>query len=1066
LTIFTLGLYLEHLFTNNTTGNLVIVFILMTFLGLLQHAAGQVAFNCLDVNNGLPSNRVDCILRDTDGFVWLGTDAGLCRFDGSETTVFSHNPTDSTTICDDQVRCLFQDRHGLIWIGTARGVSVFNPEENLFSNYYHDAADPNSLSFESIQIITADAEGNIIITNDGRGMDIFNPVSGSFHHVLPSDQTDFLPIRYINTCISATHDPFDHRIIWFGTLQGILRYNTETGEFHHFQLRLERAFNPASFSEMVHTVLDILVDPDRKLWLATWGGGLCHFNPLDSTFDIYNFEPLEPRNPLRNNAVRLLQKNEEEFWVLTRSKGTALFNRLTRQFTFFPVNNPGTDQGYIPTDIISGEDGFIFISSGSGMFFTNSNAWQFEKTFLPYPLKGIAACPADTGIIYTGIISNYGKLVIYNTITKTYSTYGYQPLTDRSENFFQDIICGKERTWLIENFNLYWWNSGKKSIELYTGFNPSASSVSDTARVPFLITGCETASGELWIGSKFHGIFRLMLPTHEVKNYHFPDESAGNTYMNNFVHVLFPDSKGRIWYSSTDFGFFNPETQRFFSFTMGRDFPEAPVKSIKVISMTETPDGNIWLGTVNSGIHMIDPSGNPSYAGYFMSHTGLTGSTVRDLITDNLGKVWAITDKGLSSIDPQTGRIDNYGPEYGLNDLDEMAMLPSGEIVIDASHGIYRFNPGQVHTINHEIIPYIKAFRVFDSIVGYYPQLKGKKKIDLRYNQNFFSIEYGAINFFNPGETVYSYKLEGMDENWIRAGQRKYVSYTNLAGGVYIFRLRASDSQERYAETSLALHVGTPYYKTIWFLSVIAMLIMITLYAVLRYRMQQIRKEQEIRMTYDKMINQLEMKALRAQMNPHFLFNSLNSIRYYILKEDTDHAADYLTKFSKLLRLILKNSRQNLISLEEELKTLDIYVNFEQMRFGKSFEYLLNIEKGVNCDKIMIQPMTLQPFVENSIWHGLMPKEDGQRRLEVSLRVEGNILRIFIEDNGIGRDAARMMKQSADTGESKSYGMKITHERFSMLQRIRGKKSDFEVEDLFDEDQQPAGTRVTINYEL
>lgn len=1066
LLIFTIEIRLNQLIKGKAIHSLAVALFALVYFLQQHHACGQHAFNHLDEGNGLPSNMVDCIMEDRDGFIWLGTNTGLCRFDGSETIVFQHDPTNPATICDDQVRSLYQDRGGWIWIGTARGVSAYNPIENRFTNFFHDAADPRSLSFESIQVITGDPAGNVIITNDGRGMDLLDSTSGSFIHVMPSDQVSFLPARYINTCICAVSDPGDNRIIWFGTLQGILRYDSETGGFEHFQLEKSQAVNPSKFSEMVHTVRDILVDSDGQLWLATWGGGLCHFNPGDGTFEIFNYEPLQPLNPTRNNLVRLLEKNDNEFWVLTRSKGVAVFNKTTRQFTFFPITDRGVEPGIIPTDIIITKNGFLLISTTSGLYFSHPDAWQFNKTIIPHPLKGIAACPSEPGVIYTGMTGTYGRYVVFNIETGRYSSYGYKPENDRSENFFQDFFCGKERNWLVENFNLYWWDRDKNRIELYGDFNPSAASVSDTARLPFLISGCESDSGEIWIGSKFHGIYRIIPQTGEVKNYHFPDESAGNSYLNNFVHVLFPDSKGRIWYSSTDFGYFDTGTQKFTAFTMGRDFPASPVPSIKVISMTETPDGLIWLGTVNSGIHVIDPAVTPVYAGFYMSHTGLSGSTVRDLLTDNMGMVWAITEKGLSRIDPGSGRIDHFGPEYGLAGLDEMANLSSGEIAITANEGIYRFEPGQAKALNHTIIPYIKSFRVFDSIAGYFPQLDKAGNISLKHDQNFFSIEYSVINYFNPAQTVFSYMLDGMDDTWITAGKRKYVSYTNLPGGDYVFRLRASDGKERFAETSLALHVGTPYWETPWFYTLMVVLASTLVYMAFRNRVQQLRKQQEIRSSYDRMVNQLEMKALRAQMNPHFLFNSLNSIRYYILKEDADHAAEYLTKFSKLLRLILRNSRQNMISLAEELETLNIYVNFEQMRFGKSFDYRLDIDKGVNTAEIMIQPMTLQPFVENAIWHGLMPKEDDQRRLRVSIKADGNILRIIVEDNGIGRAAARLLRQPDEGAENKSYGLQITRERFSILQRIRGKKSDFEVEDLFDLDQNPCGTRVTIDYEL
>ncbi|MFO7614609.1 MAG: histidine kinase, partial [Bacteroidales bacterium] len=777
-------------------------------------------------------------------------------------------------------------------------------------------------------------------------------------------------------------------------------------------------------------------------------------------------EPPEPVNAFRNNIVKLHRKNGGEFYILARSRGVAVFNTTSHQFTF--LTNPEDDDELrvMPSEMITDDNGFLWLSTTShGLLFTNTDAHQFGKINIPYPLRGVAVCPVGPDLVHTGIPGNYGKFVVFNTRTSQFSTYGYTPVNDRSENYFQDFFCGKERTWLIENFNLYWWDDRQQKVRLYGAFDPARASVANIADIPYLISGCESPEGELWIGSKFHGIFRIIPETGSVINYYFPDETAGNTYLKNFVHIMFPDSQGRIWYSSTDFGYFDPVRQRFVNFSLGNDFPEAPVKSAIVTAITETPDGLIWLGTVNSGVMVIDPEPPASFSGFYMSHNGLAGSHIYHMITDDNGDVWTVTDKGLSRIIPSAGTVENFGPEYGLTHLKQLARLGSGEIVVVADNGPYLFNPSEITPLKPEIKAYIKAFRIFDRVAGHDEHLRHLQRINLKPKENFFSIEYGAINYFSPEKTVFTYKFEGLDEDWILAGNRKYVSYTNLPGGSYTFRLRASDGNEQFSEVGLHLFIKTPFWKTIWFYGLILLFLSLAIYGFFRFRMRQVRKQEELKADYDKMINQLEMKALRAQMNPHFLFNSLNSIRYYILKEEFENATEYLTKFSKLLRLILKNSRQNMITLAEEIETLNIYIQFEQMRFGKGFEYILQIGNEVSLAEIMIQPMTVQPFIENAIWHGLMPKEN-DRRLLLTIFKEGNILNIIIEDNGIGRAAARLMKQDTEISESKSYGMQITGDRFKMLQRIRGKKSDYEIEDLIDPDEQAAGTRVTIRYEI
>jgi ligand-binding sensor domain-containing protein len=1043
--------------------------LIFTFLVLIVEsfntATGQYLFHHLTQEKGLPSNHIHCLMKDTTGFIWLGTNSGLCRFDGNEAIVFRHNPVDSNSLCDDDIRSIYQDNDGRIWIGTIRGVSVYSSETGLFKNYFHDPADQNSLSNDKIQFITGDDSGFIYIATDGNGLDIFDPHNQTFSNLLPSGQTDARPARFVNTFIGYAHDPRENHIIWFGTQAGVLKFNTRSWTFHHYPLETKSAGNPQLVSERERVIRDILIDGSGKLWLATWGGGLCYFDPETGKYDIYKYEPLLPATGYRNNIGKLHWKNSKEIWILAPHRGIAVFNTITREFHFL-TDDRQEEMAINPSDIYQDAAGFVWISSYSnGLIFANLAAHQFNKTAIPYPLKGLAISNTNPDLICTSIPETYGRLLIYNTREEQYAVHGYTPRTDHAENYFQCLVPGSDRLWLLESYDLFFWDEEVNKVKHFPDFNPMATKVSESALNPFLISGCESRSGELWIGTTFNGIFRYNPDNHMTTNYYYPGELSGNIYLKNFIYVLFADSKDRVWYGSTDFGYFNPELQKFVNLSLGNDFPEAPVKSAIIRSITETPNGHIWLGTINSGIQVIDPNEPKSFIGSFMAHNGLAGSLILDMTVDRKGHVWAVTDKGLSRINPQTQQIENYGREYGLTHLNEVTTLSNGDILVLANWGFYRFDPEGAGLFRNNLKPYIKAFRVFDKPLDIKTGSDEKGRISLKPDEKFFSIEYGVINFFDPEQTTFSYLLEGFDQQWTMAGDRRYVSYTNLPGGSYTFRLKASSGSGRYEEISLPLFIRTSFWKTLWFYLMIIMVISIMVFGLFRYRIHQVRRQEEIRAGYNKTISQLEMKALRAQMNPHFLFNSLNSIRYYILKEDLDNASDYITKFSKLLRLILRNSRQNMITLAEELETLSIYVEFEQMRFGKSFIFNKSIDPAVKPDDIMIQPMTIQPFIENAIWHGLMPKED-DRKLWLSISQTDNYLTIVVEDNGIGRNEAKALKQDSNMGDTKSYGLQITSERFDMLQKARGKRSEFEITDLTDSEGNAAGTSVKIYYEI
>jgi hypothetical protein len=205
---------------------------------------------------------------------------------------------------------------------------------------------------------------------------------------------------------------------------------------------------------------------------------------------------------------------------------------------------------------------------------------------------------------------------------------------------------------------------------------------------------------------------------------------------------------------------------------------------------------------------------------------------------------------------------------------------------------------------------------------------------------------------------------------------------------------------------------------------------------------------------------ELEMQALRAQMNPHFIFNCLSSINRFILKNETEAASDYLTKFSRLIRMVLNNSKNPFITLEDELDMLKLYLDMERLRFKDSFDYSINFINSIDVDNVFVPPLLLQPFAENAIWHGLMHKE-GQGYLEIALSIENKILTCIITDNGIGRNKAAIFK-SKSAEKQKSMGLHITTERLAILNKNMGEQTYFNIEDITDDDGKVAGTKVIL----
>jgi LytS/YehU family sensor histidine kinase len=211
---------------------------------------------------------------------------------------------------------------------------------------------------------------------------------------------------------------------------------------------------------------------------------------------------------------------------------------------------------------------------------------------------------------------------------------------------------------------------------------------------------------------------------------------------------------------------------------------------------------------------------------------------------------------------------------------------------------------------------------------------------------------------------------------------------------------------------------------------------------------------------FQQQATELEMQALRAQMNPHFIFNCLSSINRFILINKTEEASDYLTKFSRLIRMALHNSEKTLITLESELEALRLYLDLERLRFKNAFDYSITFINSIDTNAVYIPPMLIQPFAENAIWHGLMHKK-GVGCLEIQMCSEDKALTCVIMDNGIGRDKAGTLN-SKSAEKNKSMGVEITTSRLALLNKSKNEAAIFNIEDLFDEDGKSSGTKVTL----
>ena len=321
------------------------------------------------------------------------------------------------------------------------------------------------------------------------------------------------------------------------------------------------------------------------------------------------------------------------------------------------------------------------------------------------------------------------------------------------------------------------------------------------------------------------------------------------------------------------------------------------------------------------------------------------------------------------------------------------------------------------------------------------------------------------ISIITPGnyldqELEFAYKLNGYDRDWIVTESTQLARYTNLPAGDYEFNFKCRFPGQEWVEGRVVgISKSIVFYKRPWFQIGLGLMLFGIILLISVWRVRSIRSREKLKTEFNKRLGAVEMSALRAQMNPHFMFNSLNSIKYYILNEEPDNANKYLTKFSKLMRLVLNNSKTSFVTLADELLALELYIELESLRFKHSFEYRIDVASEIDSQSTYIPPMIIQPYVENAIWHGLLQK-NGPGQLLISAQMNREQLSIYVEDNGIGREAASRSNTAA--APRRSYGTQITKDRIDLINETLGISAAVAITDLYADDGSPAGTLVTI----
>ncbi len=504
--------------------------------------------------------------------------------------------------------------------------------------------------------------------------------------------------------------------------------------------------------------------------------------------------------------------------------------------------------------------------------------------------------------------------------------------------------------------------------------------------------------------------------------------------------------EGKI-YLGTMKGLFVYENGKYF------DLQEVHPIFTKPIEILREWNKRVVIGTATSGVAIINPD---QTINLLNKENGLQSLLIEDIYCDNDSVLWIGTNQGLTEAiftSSATWKIQNFTIWDGLPSPEVHKIERQGDFLwLATSNGMASFMP---ENVNQRIICptiYIEQLVINDKDT----LIPENTIMTFEENKRTLSIYFKGVHFTGHERLTYEYRLLNYDSTWIST-RNMSARFQDLSPGNYMFEVRAKEGESNRSKNISRVHFSiAPYFYETWFFYLLIALISLILFTGLTFL---IIKQIERRTRFKTSFLWMQQKALRLQMNPHFIFNSLNSVQHFILNKEEEAAGLYLSSFAKLMRKVLENSMHNLIPLDEELETITLYLDLEKVRFEDKFDYQIRIEKDLSVTEVKIPPMLIQPFLENAIRHGLANKpEKGLLRVHISRK--DPLLKVEIEDNGIGLKAAAEI--NARRQGHRSSGMKNIEERIRMLNRLLDHSIRLDVKDLSEVSPELSGTRIEL----
>ena len=1037
-------------------------------------------------------------------FLLKDTEAGWAQDD---TLVF--RAVNNPRLQQYDIRKITAAKNGKLWLSTGNGLVSY--DGNDVQSFTHDTQDTNSLSGHSLSRTFMDKKGNLyaVIIADGQ-IDYFNTITGkALRHTIKIEREDSsgYSLAYPFQDISIDNDS----IIWAGrTNMGFIRYNVKSGEARSYSLL-------SSSNTRLNTVYAIRKDPgnDWILWLAT-NNGIYSFNKKNNQLK-RNFvcsqmgDSTEADTDLRG----LDAGNKDTLWFTSLQRGIGCYEISTGRYTIFPYSMHGEEEKLFAMNLqyLRNKQYLVTLGKRSPWIFnTITRQYNVHSRITPQlpAIETYQALADSLGNIW-GLF--HGRLYLARQNRNEFTSVAVrdQHYKDRTFNTFKTVIWDARAGLYYAAFHMsdgiFAFDRNMQYVK--TILAPPYKHPSFGTLEAFVVDIGLDRNGRLWMcGDAIHiydSVQQKMVPAASLypglkmlnqrfrnlvfrKNllYLLPQNISSayvyrvdtDRYLCDSVFIsglplgeqknpeqlgpLEMDSMGQVLYLSNknivyQYHLLKNKTRKVIEVT-DIDKPYAHRPNFHWYNVDD--NDNLWISSL-SNTWIFEPV-NLTISRWFRRKTltyfnqayHINGRGIMAYVNSTSYDLYDYKKEKQYRLSIGDGLITyiNYGTAFANNLLfvggfNYLQYIPFSAVTHEKERRSYLTN---IQLFNH-------PFKL-DSIPEHLHSLR------LPYNKNFITLTFSSTEFEQPELLEYRYQLRGVDKDWVYTSYlNRTISYPNLKPGEYTFLSSVMNDDGSWNDTEhpLLITIVPAFWQTDLFKIALATAVLLLAFILIRRRINMVRKQEQQKARIEREIFELEAKALRAQMNPHFIFNSLNSIKSLIQQDKDQKAITYLTTFSKLIRTLFNNADKKEISLFDELETCMLYLQLESMRFEEKFNYEIKIDGTIDTKSVMVPALVIQPFIENAIWHGIVPRGFGHIELVIQNRLDA--IEVIIDDDGIGREASRL--NGSQTGLAhQSKGIRLTQSRLQLNHLITQRKANLQIIDKKSE-KAVTGTRVILSFD-